>query len=97
MIIVTWVSFLVILYHALRAAHRSSYRTWSGPRWRFVTLAMGFACASSGSLGMALDVPWADSLFAAGSALYLLGNRRHCITEAREELLDAVLPPSPPH
>ena len=96
MIVVAWVSFVVILYHALRAAHRSSYCHWCGPRWRFVALAMGFACASSGALGVALAVPWADTIFAAGAALYLLGNRRHCINEAREDFLEAVLPPGPP-
>ena len=96
MIAVSWIAFLVILYHALRAAHRSSYCRWHGPRWRFVALAMGFACATSGSLGVALAVPWADSLFAVGAALYLTGNRRSCINEAREEFLDAVLPPGPP-
>ena len=57
---------------------------------------MGFACASSGALGVALAVPWADTLFASGAALYLLGNRRHCIAEAREDFLASVLPPGPP-
>ena len=96
MIAVSWLAFLVILYHALRAAHRSSYCHWCGPRWRFVALVMGSACATSGSLGIALAVSWADTLFAAGAALYLLGNRRRCITEAREDFLESVLPPGPP-
>ena len=96
MIAVSWLAFLVILYHALRAAHRSSYCHWCGPRWRFVALAMGFACATSGSLGIALAVSWADTLFAAGAALYLLGNRRHCIAETREDFLASMFPPGPP-
>ena len=96
MIAVAWVSFAVILYHALRAAHRSSYCHWHGPRWRFVTLAMGFACATSGSLGVALAVPWADSLFAVGAALYLTGNRRSCIADTREDFLANMIPPGPP-
>lgn len=96
MIVVAWVSFAVILYHALRAAHRSSYCHWCGPRWRFVALAMGFACATSGSLGIALAVSRADTIFAAGAALYLLGNRRHCIAETREDFLASMFPPGPP-
>lgn len=98
MIVMAWVSFAVILStHALRAAHRSSYCAWRAAHGGASSrLAMGFACASSGALGVALAVPWADTLFAAGAALYLIGNRRARINEAREDFLDAVLPPGPP-
>lgn len=82
---IAWAAFVVILYYCLCAAHRSSITQWQGPRWRFVALALSFASASSGALGVALDVDWSPQLLAAGAALYLLANRRTCINETREE------------
>lgn len=76
----------VIFYHALVASSRASWRTWRGPRWRFVALAVGFAAAAVGGLGVALGVPHADTALLIGASIYLAGNRRHCIPR-REDLI----------
>lgn len=82
--VVCFLAFLAILYRALEVAARSSYRTWTGERWRFWALTLAFALVSAGALGVALRVSGADALLAVGVALYLAADRRSKFFEKTE-------------
>ena len=75
-IFICLISFVVILYRALRVASRASYRTWRGPRWRFWLLAFAFASLAAGALGVAFGLSWSGYLVTIGAAAYMLADRR---------------------